>query len=326
MTKIKIAIIGGAGYTGAELIRLLVNHDNVTIISVVSKSLAGQKVSDVFSDLAGECDLLFSDKVTGQPDLVFLCLPHGESVKYLNEHPELLESKIIDLGRDFRSKNSNKIGNAEFVYGLPELNKEKINTSGFIANPGCFATCIQLALLPLAKNNLIHGNVVVNATTGSTGAGVKTSDTTHFSWRQNNLSVYQPFEHPHNEEIISGLESAGAKDFDLVFIPQRGSFTRGILATVVVETQKSLNEIKDLYSKFYSGNAFVFLSEKQVDLKMAVNTNKCFIHLTKHNDHLLITSVIDNLLKGASGQAIQNMNLMFGFNELEGLKLKSVVF
>jgi len=239
----------------------------------------------------------------------------------------MLKSKIIDLSRDFRLASDNTIENGQFVYGLPELNREKIQSAKYIANPGCFATAIQLAILPFADKGLLKGDIHVNAITGSTGAGVKLSDTTHFSWRQNNVSVYQAFEHVHNSEIQESLDQL-QKDFDgdFLFIPQRGNFARGILATTVLECDLSEAEIKGLFSDFYENHPFTFLVEKTVDLKMVVNTNKCFIDVKKKGRHVLITSVIDNLLKGAAGQAIQNMNLMFGFDEQSGLKLKAITY
>jgi len=327
MKKLNVSIIGAAGYTGSELLRLLVNHQNVESITAVSQSQKNKLVSDVFTDLLGETNLKFSDTANKNSDIVFLCLQHGDSANYLKENPHLLNKKVIDLSRDFRLLENNSIDNKKFVYGLPELNREKIKSVNYIANPGCFATAIQLALLPFAKNNLLSGVVNVNAITGSTGAGIKLSDTTHFSWRQNNVSVYQPFQHPHNEEIQESLSQL-QKNFngELLFVPQRGSFTRGIFATTVLECDLGEEEIKSLFTDFYKDEPFTFLVDKTVDLKMVVNTNKCFINIKKHNKHVLITSVIDNLLKGAAGQAVQNMNIMFGLNEQEGLKLKCTTY
>jgi N-acetyl-gamma-glutamyl-phosphate reductase len=327
MKKLNVSIIGAAGYTGGELLRLLVNHQNVESITTVSQSQKNKLVSDVFIDLLGETDLKFSDSPNKNSDLVFLCLQHGDSLNYLKENPFLLNSKVIDLSRDFRSSKNNSIDNKKFVYGLPELNKDKIKDANYIANPGCFATAIQLALLPFAKSNLLKGTLQVNAVTGSTGAGVKPSDTTHFSWRQNNVSVYQPFEHPHNAEIKESLNLLQENfDGEFLFVPQRGNFTRGILATTVLECDLSETEIKELFTNFYSNDPFTFLVDKTIDLKMVVNTNKCLLNIKKHNKHVLITSVIDNLLKGAAGQAVQNMNIMFGLNEQEGLKLKCITY
>lgn len=327
MKKLNVSVIGAAGYTGGELLRLLVNHKNVDRITAVSQSQKNKLVSDVFIDLLGETELKFSDSPNKNSDLVFLCLQHGDSLNYLKENPYLLNSKVIDLSRDFRSSENNSIDNKKFVYGLPELNKEKIKSANYIANPGCFATAIQLALLPFAKSNLLKGTLHVNAVTGSTGAGIKPSDTTHFSWRQNNVSVYQPFEHPHNFEIKESLFQL-QNDFsgEFLFVPQRGNFTRGIFATTVLESDLSEGEIKELFTNFYSNDPFTFLVDKTIDLKMVVNTNKCLLNIKKHNKHVLITSVIDNLLKGAAGQAVQNMNIMFGLNEQEGLKLKCTTY
>ncbi len=327
MKKLNVSIIGAAGYTGGELLRVLINHQNIGSITAVSQSQYGKQVSDVFLDLLGETELQFSKATDKNADVVFLCLQHGDSLIYLKENEHLLNCKIIDLSRDFRLAENNSIAEKKFVYGLPELNKEKIRNAQYIANPGCFATAIQLALLPFAKNHLLKGTINVNAITGSTGAGIKPCETTHFSWRQNNVSVYQAFEHPHNTEIKESLIQL-QKNFegDFLFVPQRGNFARGILATTILECNLSESEIKKLFADFYKNNFFTFLVDKTIDLKMVVNTNKCFINIKKHNKHILITTVIDNLLKGAAGQAVQNMNLLFGLNEQEGLKLKCTTY
>lgn len=327
MNKIKTAVVGATGYTGGELIRLLVNHPDVEITSLVSKSKSGKLLSDVFPDLSGEVDLSFTDAVDSTCDMIFLCLQHGDAKKYLDENPAITSKKIIDLSRDFRLKDKNTYNGKVFVYGLPELNREQIRTANYIANPGCFATAIQLGILPLAKNSLIKSTIYTNATTGSTGAGIKLSDTTHFSWRQNNLSTYNAFNHPHNEEIVESiaqLQPAFKNEF--LFVPLRGNFTRGILATIMIECYVDEETIKSIYNQYYKNEPFTFLQNNDIDLKMAVNTNKCFINIKKQGNHLLVTSIIDNLLKGAAGQALQNMNLMFGRNETEGLKLKSSTF
>jgi N-acetyl-gamma-glutamyl-phosphate reductase len=316
MKKINATVIGASGYTGGELVRLLIHHPGINLLCAVSQSQKGNRISEVFSDLAGETDLLFSEKADENSDVVFLCLQHGESAKFLMKNPGMFKNKIIDLSRDFRLASTRKIEEQEFVYGLPELNREKIKTANYIANPGCFATAIQLALLPFAEKHLLVSDIHVNAITGSTGAGIKLSDSTHFSWRQNNISVYQAFEHAHNAEIQEGirqLQNDFAKEF--LFIPQRGNFTRGILATIVVESDRSEEQIKKLFTDYYKDHPFTFLTDKNVDLKMAVNTNKCFLDIKKKGRYVLVTSVIDNLLKGAAGQAIQNMNLMFDFEE-----------
>jgi N-acetyl-gamma-glutamyl-phosphate reductase len=320
--KIKAGIIGGAGYTGGELIRILINHPEVEIAYVLSKSQAGKLLSDVHPDLTGDTTLSFSSELA-DADVVFLCVQHGESKKYLEAHPILLKSKIIDLSRDFRIKNNSGPG---FVYGLPELNKTAIQKANYIANPGCFATAIQLGLLPLAEKGLLNEAINVTATTGSTGAGQSLSATTHYSWRHSNLSVYQAFGHAHVPEInqsLSQLQSSYTSSLN--FIPQRGSFTRGILAVSQITCSLSQQEIIDLYKAYYAAHPFVHILN-EVDVKQVVNTNKCFIQLIKQQDQLAIVSVIDNLLKGASGQAVQNMNLLFGLDETTGLKLKALLF
>lgn len=327
MKKLNVSIIGAAGYTGGELLRLLINHNAIVSITAVSQSQQGKAVSDVFLDLIGETDLVFSANANNNSDVIFLCLQHGDSINYLKANPQLLNCKIVDLSRDFRLAENNTIDDKKFIYGLPELNKEKIKDAQYIANPGCFATAIQLALLPFAEKNLLKGTIHVNAVTGSTGAGIKPSETTHFSWRLNNVSVYQPFEHPHNAEIKESLNQLQEYfDGDFLFVPQRGNFARGILATTILESDLSESEIKKMFEEFYKNDAFTFLIEKTVDLKMVVNTNKCFINIKKHSKHVLITTVIDNLLKGAAGQAVQNMNIMFGINEQVGLKLKCITY
>lgn len=321
MKKIKIGIIGGAGYTAGELLRILINHPDVELVFVNSKSNFGKPVSSVHTDLIGETELMFVDTVSADVDVLFLCLGHGEAKKWLSENSVDSKTKIIDLSQDHRIENFN------FVYGLPELNKDAIQSAQKIANPGCFATCIQLALLPLAMNGLLKGDVHISATTGSTGAGQSLNETSHFSWRQNNLSVYKAFEHQHLTEIGQSINQLQA-DFagNLNFIPQRGSFTRGIFASVYTKCDKSLEEVNELYKQFFLNAAFVKISSSSIDLKQVVNTNKCLLHLEKHNDNVLITACIDNLLKGASGQAVQNMNLMFGLDETTGLKLKANYF
>ena len=327
MTKIKVGIIGGAGYTGGELLRILINHPNVTIDFIHSNSNAGNFISDVHTDLFGDTDLKFSDKISQNIDVLFLCVGHGDARKFLDAHPINDSIKIIDLSQDFRLKNSSTSNNKPFTYGLPELNKTAIKTAQNIANPGCFATCLQLALLPLAKEGLLKSEVHISATTGSTGAGQKPGETTHFSWRNNNLSVYKAFEHQHLNEIGESLIQLQANfDKDINFIPYRGDFARGIMATSYIDCDLSLEEIQKLYQDFYADAPFTHISKKNIDLKQVVNTNKCFIHLEKHGKKLMILSIIDNLLKGASGQDVQNMNLMFGLEETSGLKLKASYF
>jgi len=322
--KIRAGIAGGAGYTGGEMLRLLVNHPSVEITFVHSTSNQGNLIADVHTDLLGDTDLRFTGELSYDIDVLFLCVGHGDAKKFLAANTIPAGIKIIDLSQDFRlTANAGE----DWVYGLPELNRARIQKASFIANPGCFATCIQLGLLPLAAKGLIKNEVHINATTGSTGAGQSLAATSHFSWRNNNLSVYKAFDHQHLNEIGEsllqldpGFESA------LTFIPQRGDFTRGILAAMYVETDLTAEEAQTLYEDFYAEHPFTHVSRKNIDLKQVVNTNKGFIHVEKHGDRLLIISIIDNLLKGASGQAVQNMNLMFGLDEQLGLRLKATAF
>jgi len=324
---IKVGIIGGAGYTAGELIRLLVNHSEVALDFVYSTSNAGNDIYAVHQDLLGSLELKFTDKVNENVDILFLCLGHGNSKQFLEQHQFSKYTKIIDLSNDFRLKNDAIFEGNEFVYGLPELQKEKIKSAKYIANPGCFATAIQLALLPLAKHHLLTDAVHINATTGSTGAGVSQSDTTHFSWRDNNFSVYKAFTHQHLGEIGESLMQLQSNfSEELFFIPNRGNFSRGIFASTYLKYEGTIEKAFELYEDFYKDEPFTHISKVPIHLKQVVNTNNCFIHLEKHNNTLLITSVIDNLLKGASGQAIQNMNLMLGLNESEGLNLKATAF
>ncbi|SFB66610.1 N-acetyl-gamma-glutamyl-phosphate reductase [Flagellimonas taeanensis] len=323
---IKAGIIGGSGYTGGELIRILLNHPNAKIDFVYSTTRAGKPIASAHQDLLGLTDLTFSGEINPAVDVVFLCLGHGNSTSFLNEHAFSASTKIIDLSNDFRLQADSTFNGKRFIYGLPELNRSAIASAEAIANPGCFATAIQLGLLPLAKAGLLANEVHVNAVTGSTGAGVGLSDTSHFSWRNNNVSWYKPFTHQHLGEIGESLNSFGNNVGKLLFLPNRGNFTRGILATAYTHFEGSLDEAKKLYSDFYADAVFTHMSEAEIHLKQVVNTNQCHIHLHKHEDLLLVTSAIDNLLKGASGQAVQNMNLMFGFPETEGLLLKAGVF
>ena len=323
---IKAGIIGGSGYTGGELIRILLNHSQVEIDFVFSTTRVGKAISSAHADLLGTTALNFTGRVNSDVDVVFLCLGHGNSTKFLNENQFSTNTKIIDLSNDFRLQADAILNGRTFVYGLPELNKSAIKEAKFIANPGCFATAIQLSLLPLAKAGLLDAVVHVNAVTGSTGAGVSPSETTHFSWRNNNVSWYKPFTHQHLGEINESLKSLQEDTGELFFLPNRGNFTRGILATAYTQFEGSEAEAIQLYKDFYTGAEFTQIAEEPIHLKQVVNTNQCHIHLHKHNDTLLITSAIDNLLKGASGQAVQNMNLIFGFVESEGLNLKAGVF
>ncbi len=323
---IKAGIIGGSGYTGGELIRILLNHPQVEIDFVFSTTRAGKAVSSAHPDLLGTTNLHFTGEVNSDVNVVFLCLGHGNSTKFLGEHQFSVTTKIIDLSNDFRLQKDATLNGKNFIYGLPELNKSQIKEAKFIANPGCFATAIQLGLLPLAKAGLLSKDVHVNAVTGSTGAGMSPSGTTHFSWRNNNVSWYKPFTHQHLGEINESLNALQTDVGELFFLPNRGNFTRGILATAYTKFKGDLEEAIKLFKDFYTEAEFTQIASEPIHLKQVVNTNQCHIHLYKHEDTLLITSAIDNLLKGASGQAVQNMNLMFGFEESEGLQLKAGVY
>ena len=311
----KIGIVGAAGYTGGELLRILVNHPDVHLTCILSNSQAGKLISDVHTDLLGSTHLRFSKDLT-PVDVLFLCSGHGESKKFLAANDIPWHTKIIDLSTDFRDESEG------FVYGLAEFQKEKIKSATKIANPGCFATSIELALLPLANAGLINEDVHVSAITGSTGAGQSLSPTSHFSWRNNNVSVYKTFTHQHLEEIKQTLGTNKA----IHFIPYRGNFSRGIMANVYTPFSGTQEQAEKLYEDFYANSPFVFLSPEAVDVKQVVNTNKCFLHLQVHEGQILISSVIDNLIKGASGQAVQNMNLMLGWQEDAGLRLKAIGF
>tara|TARA_R110000764_G_scaffold2323_3_gene9866 strand:+ start:625 stop:1599 length:975 start_codon:yes stop_codon:yes gene_type:complete len=323
---IKAGIIGGSGYTGGELIRILLNHPAAEIDFVYSTTRAGKKVTTAHPDLLGTTDLEFTGNVNLNVNVVFLCLGHGNSTAFLKEHSFSTDTIIIDLSNDFRLVADANFDGKQFVYGLPELNKSEIENAKYIANPGCFATAIQLALLPLAKANLLENEVHINAVTGSTGAGVSPSATSHFSWRNNNVSWYKPFTHQHLGEINESLHSLQENTGNLFFMPNRGNFTRGILATSYTKFDGDLSEAKVLYQDFYKDAVFTQISDEPINLKQVVNTNQCHIHLHKHDDLLLVTSAIDNLLKGASGQAVQNMNLILGLEENLGLNLKAGVF
>lgn len=322
---IKAGIIGGAGYTAGELIRLLINHPDVQIEWVNSSSNAGNRVDAVHQGLIGETDLKFISETPFEDiDVMFCCTPHGETRKFMEAHNVPENLRIIDLSTDYRHQD----GSHDFVYGLPELNRKKIvNGTKHIANPGCFATCIQLALLPLAKNLLLNSDIHVHAITGSTGAGVKPGTTSHFSWRNDNVSIYKPFKHQHLDEIRQSLTLLqNSFKSELNFIPVRGCFSRGIFASVYLDCPLELDMVRKLYDDYYSDHSFTFVTDKMPDLKDVVNTNKCLLHLIKEGDKLLIISVIDNLLKGASGQAVHNMNLLFGLHERVGLALKPSAF
>ena len=337
MNMIKIGILGAAGYTGGELIRVLLGHPQAEIVFANSESNAGNLVSDVHEGLIGETDLRFTSEMPfDQVDVVFFCFGHGKSEQFLKEHTIPANVKIIDMAQDFRIK-----GDHDYVYGLPEIHKEEIKKAQHLANPGCFATCIQLGLLPAAKMGLIHDDVAVNGITGSTGAGQKPGATTHFSWRNNNFSIYKQFTHQHLHEICQSLNEVKPADapfftspisekqesgVSIDFIPYRGDFARGIFVTEVIKTECPIYDIAAFYKEFYKDAAFTHYSDKALDLKQVVNTNKALVHCEKIGNKLLITSVIDNLLKGAVGQAVQNMNIMFGIDETAGLRLKASAF
>lgn len=319
---IKAGIFGGAGYTAGELIRILLNHPEVELTAVQSESNAGNYLYNVHSGIFGESDMRFCEQLDlEQLDILFLCSAHGKSRSFWAAHNAPEGLKVVDLAQDFRDESDG------YVYGLPEWQKEKIASATRTANPGCFATCIQLALLPLAAKGLLNNEIEVSAITGSTGAGVKPGATTHFSWRNNNISAYKTFEHQHLIEIKRNLTLLhGSPIADINFVPMRGDFARGIFASVYTTCNLSEQEALDLYKEYYKDAAFTFVSENAVDLKQVVNTNKCVISLLKKGNKLIISSVIDNLLKGASGQAVQNMNIMFGLDEKCGLRLKASAF
>lgn len=331
---IKIGILGAAGYTGGELIRLLIHHPEAQIVFANSESNAGNYVADIHEGLYGDTDMKFTaDMPFDDVDVIFFCFGHGKSEAFIREHHIPQHVRIIDLAQDFRiAGNDSNAGfmtpaNHDFVYGLPEINRELIANARHVANPGCFATCIQLGLLPAAKMGLINDDVAVNAITGSTGAGQKPGATTHFSWRNNNMSIYKAFTHQHVPEIRQSLRQVqGYLDAAIDFIPYRGDFARGIFATEVVRSDKPIEEIVEGYKEFYKDAAFTHYVDKSIDMKQVVNTNKALVHCDKFGNKLLITSCIDNLLKGAVGQAVQNMNIMFGIDEKSGLNLKPSAF
>jgi len=322
MKKIKAGIAGGAGYTAGELLRILLNHPNVEIGSVLSNSNAGNPIAAVHTDLLGETDLVFASELDDDLDALFLCMGHGQSKVFLEEYNVPEKTSIIDLSQDFRIAADHN-----FVYGLPEINKPQIKEGKHIANPGCFATCIQLGFLPLAHAQIMQSDLHINAITGSTGAGQKPTATSHFSWRNNNISVYKAFNHQHLKEIKQSLHGLQPEfKNELYFVPMRGNFTRGIYASMYMKTDAGLDEIKNVYEEFYKNEPFVFISDANPDLKQVVNTNKCLLHIEKHDDMIFIISMIDNLVKGASGQAVHNMNLLFGLEETAGLRLKGSYF
>ncbi len=325
--KLLVGIVGGAGYTGGEMLRILLNHPNVDIAFVHSTSSAGKHVYDVHTDLFGDTDLKFAAELAYNIDVLFLCVGHGDAKKFLDTNAIPDHIKVIDLSQDFRLNQSAKHKAKSFIYGLPELNRDKIKEANNIANPGCFATCLQLGLLPLAEKKLLNGEVHITATTGSTGAGQSLSATTHFTWRNDNLSVYKAFEHQHLNEIGQSVRQLQPEFGHAInFIPYRGDYTRGIIASIYMDCNLSEAEALKVYQGYYAGHPFTHVTNHDIDLKQVVNTNKCIIQVKKHGNKLLVISAIDNLLKGASGQAVQNMNLMFGLDEKAGLRLKATAF
>ena len=326
MQKINIGIVGGAGYTGGELLRVLLRHPNAHISFVHSTSSAGELVSKVHADLLGDTQLKFTNTLDQNIDVLFLCVGHGDANKFLTANEIKASIKIIDLSQDFRLAGSAAIGDRNFVYGLPELQREAIKSATNIANPGCFATAIQLGLLPLAAKGLLK-EVYTTGITGSTGAGQGLYNTSHFSWRANNIQAYKTLQHQHLNEIVQSLaQLQGNQNAEVNFVPWRGDFTRGIFVTSVVSADLSLEALYDLYNAYYEGHAFTHVSKNNIDLKQVVNTNKCIIHIEKQGNKIAIHSVVDNLLKGAVGQAVQNMNLIFGIDEAVGLQLKANYF
>lgn len=329
MTKIKAAITGGAGYTGGEMIRLLLRHPAVTLASVHSTSNAGKPLSAVHADLVGDTDMLFSVAPMLDADVLFLCVGHGDARKFLEQYTVSPNTKVIDLSQDFRLPGTSSMQEKDFVYGLPELNRDKIKTAKYIANPGCFATAIQLALLPLAKAGVLS-DVYTTGITGSTGAGQSLSTTSHFSWRANNIQAYKSLSHQHIKEIIASL-NALQHDSPLAangvhFVPWRGDFTRGIYTSSILDCSIPHAAVTEMFEQFYQSHPFTHVSANMIDLKQVVNTNKCLLHVEKQGDKLVVHAAIDNLLKGASGQAVQNMNLLFGLEETSGLQLKPNYF
>jgi N-acetyl-gamma-glutamyl-phosphate reductase len=337
--KIKAGIVGGAGYTGGEMLRILVNHPNVDIVFVHSNSNAGNFIYEVHTDLFGDTDLKFASELSNDIDVLFLCVGHGDARKFLEANAIPDTVKIIDLSQDFRLKSevrsqksevltkNSGLKTCDFIYGLPELNRDSIKSAKNIANPGCFATCLELGLLPLAAKGLLNSEVHITGTTGSTGAGQSPSATTHFTWRNDNLSIYKAFEHQHLREVGQSLNQLQPNYRRTInFIPYRGDFARGIIASIYMDIDLSGDEALKLYEDYYAGHPFTHVTNRNIDLKQVVNTNKCFLQVAKHGSKLLITSIIDNLTKGASGQAVQNMNLMFGLDETAGLRLKATAF
>ena len=321
----KIGIVGGSGFTGGELIRILLNHPKFKIKFIYSLSQNGKNIHEIHPDLLGKTDIIFSDQITTDVDVLFLCLGHGKSRIFLDKYNFKSDTIIIDLSSDFRLINNNKYKSRNFLYSLPEFNREKIKQSKSIANPGCFATAIQIGLLPLMVNKLIKNDIHVNAITGSTGAGKMSSDTNNFNWRNNNLSIYKPFNHQHLNEIYQTLNILG-NDSKIYFVPYRGNFTRGIFTSIYMKFDHEIEDIKIIYEDFYENHPFTFLSKNDINLKEVINTNNCHLKIEFHENIIHITTVLDNLLKGASGQAVQNLNIIYGYEESLGLNFKGSIY
>ena len=321
----KIGIVGGSGFTGGELIRILLNHPKFKIKFIYSISQNGKNIHEIHPDLLGKTDIIFSDQITTDIDVLFLCLGHGKSKFFLDNYNFKSDTIIIDLSSDFRLINNNKYKSRNFLYSLPEFNREKIKQSKSIANPGCFATAIQIGLLPLLVNNLIKNDIHINAITGSTGAGKISSDTNNFNWRNNNLSIYKPFHHQHLNEIYQTLNILG-NDSKIYFVPYRGNFTRGIFTSIYMKFDHEIEDIKIIYEDFYENHPFTFLSKNDINLKEVINTNNCHLKIEFHENIIHITTVLDNLLKGASGQAVQNLNIIYGYEESLGLNFKGSIY
>jgi N-acetyl-gamma-glutamyl-phosphate reductase len=325
MKKINVGIIGGAGYTGGELIRLLINHPGVSVSYIHSRSNAGKPVASLHHDLLGDTDLIFSGQLSNDVDVIFLCVGHGEARKFLEANDIAVNIKVIDLSQDFRLESNSSFKSRNFIYGLPEINRDKIRSAQNIANPGCFATAIQLGLLPLAQAGILN-EVHSTGITGSTGAGQGLSPTSHFSWRANNVQAYKTLTHQHLKEINQSLTQLGAIHQEVNFVPWRGDFTRGIFISSVINCMWDYQQLLELFNEFYKDHPFTIVSQQEIFLKQVVNTNKCVLQLEKVGTKLVVHSAIDNLLKGASGQAVQNLNLMFGLDEKTGLSLKATAF
>ena len=321
----KIGIVGGSGFTGGELIRILLNHPKFKIKFIYSLSQNGKNIHEIHPDLLGKTDIIFSDQITTDVDVLFLCLGHGKSRIFLDKYNFKSDTILIDLSSDFRLINNNKYKSRNFLYSLPEFNREKIKQSKSIANPGCFATAIQIGLLPLLVNNLIKNDIHINAITGSTGAGKISSDTNNFNWRNNNLSIYKPFHHQHLDEIYQTLNILG-NDSKIYFVPYRGNFTRGIFTSIYMKFDHEIEDIKIIYEDFYKNHPFTFLSKNDINLKEVINTNNCHLKIEFHENIIHITTVLDNLLKGASGQAVQNLNIIYGYEESLGLNFKGSIY